>query len=149
MSRASAAGTVYRRGGAASAISTLSVPAWARMARAASIRVRSFIASTNGVDQCAECSAISESVPSLIRPTIALPTSGAISACRTCPHQIRTRQWPSTSGPRPMVGIIQADRPDRDPRLFLEVAGDLIAEEVGVRLLLRGLSLVPDDDLDG
>ena len=69
------------------------------MVRPASIRVRSFIASTNGVDQCAECSAISESVPALIRPTIDLPTSGAISACRTCPHQIRT--WQSSEHVRP------------------------------------------------
>ncbi len=57
---------------------------------AVSSRVRSYMASTNGVDQWAEWRAIRESRPALIFATIDWPTSGAISPLRTWPHQIKT-----------------------------------------------------------
>ena len=49
----------------------------------------------------------------------------------------------------PLAGIVDADRSHRDARLGREMVGDLIAQEVGVGLLLGGLLLVPDDDPDG
>src|SRR5688500_6296353 len=66
-------------------ILTFSRSALERVFRA-SIVVRSFIASKNGVDQCAEWRAISESFPDLIRSTSALPVSGLISPWRWWPH---------------------------------------------------------------
>src|SRR6202034_3201742 len=48
----------------------------------------------------------------------------------------------------PLARIVDADGSHRDSRLGPEVFGDLIAQEIGVGLLLGGLLLVPDDNPD-
>ena len=112
-------------------------------------RVRSFMASIKGVDQCAEWSAIEGSSPARIRATIFLPVSGVTSAWRTCPHQIRTRRRSGVSSESPWSGSSSATDLTENPGWGRQVVGDLVAEEVRRRPASGRLPLVPDDDADG
>ncbi len=78
VSRSPAFGSVYRLGGSAYVISTFAPSRLS--AFSASSRVRSYMASTNGVDQWAECNAIRDNVPSLMRWISGWAILGVISA---------------------------------------------------------------------
>src|SRR5262249_38510395 len=52
------------------------------------------------------------------------------------------------SGGQPLFGIVDSDRLHSESRLRFQVFGDAIAEEVFVRLLLRRLTFVPDNNVD-
>jgi hypothetical protein len=72
----------------------------------ASVAARSCIAITNGVAQCAECSASSESLPALSRSMIGRASASLMSPLRTWPHQISTSQLSSTSSDNPFSGSL-------------------------------------------
>ena len=95
VSRASRLGAVYRLAGGISWISTLSPSAPHFFA--ASSRARSFIASTKGVDQWAECRAIRPSVPGLDPLDDLWPTSGR----SPCAGRDPTRSGPGRRRARP------------------------------------------------
>src|SRR5579883_3037461 len=106
------------------------------------------MASTKGVDQCAECRAMSESVPSLIRSMRGLTILGGdVSLSHVSPPQkhaaVADERWRES-----FLVVFNADGFHRQSGPVLEVARDLVAEEVVVGLLLFGLLLVPHRHID-
>src|SRR4051794_21039227 len=51
-------------------------------------------------------------------------------------------------GWQPLLGIVEFDRLNGELWLVAKIRGDLVAQEVFIRLFLRGLLFVPDQDVD-
>ena len=95
-------------------------PGLAWIACSASIRARSFIASTNGVDQCAECKRDQARVPVLDPPDDRLADLGRDLRLPHVPPPDQHLASSEHVRPQALVGVVEADRPDREPRLLAE-----------------------------
>ena len=82
-----------------------------------------------------------------MRCTIEWPTSGVISRFRTCPPDQNIAMVEHIV-PEPLTRVVKADGLHVHARLRPQVSSDLVAQEVGICLLLGRLSLIPDHDFD-